>query len=426
MRVRRLAVVLVALSLGGCVSSTPTGPSLTFVVSTPPPPTVAITAPAPAPSEGAIETAGPVPTDFPIAGSSPLAAWTSLVPGVPVFPTLNGVAMSSIGNVIAFHGELIAVGTAEPADGVVFTSEDRVTWTPEPDAGGIFANAAPRAIVSDGDHLLIVGVPADLGQTFNPGDVVLWSSSDGRTWERQPDGLLGADLGPTTGSFTRGFQAGGGGFLAWSDVDVAQPRFILSRNAVDWQASTLDNPFDGGRVTSVVPFRGGWVAAGYRDGVAADGSNVRATASWWSPDGLHWRAATVKTGSGGIVRAYAGQSGIVGYGPYCAGIGCTVSTPVAWQSDGKVWTGSQVSDPNAFPQFETDGSRLIRADLAWSADGKTWTPLPVRPAYVSPPGIDLATINVVDDGLVYGVRKNVGTEAAPVYQYGFVWFAARL
>ena len=228
---------------------------------------------------------------------------------------------------------------------------------------------------------------------------VVWSSADGRVWQRIPDegGVF------TSGAllFPKGIVGFGDGFvMVGTEESSPTPRFIAwtSPDGIRWQSHVGDE--DGAMPLAVAPLDTGLVAVGLRydvdwhcdrsDGVscrvwAQAAGDTPVGATWRSPDGEGWERlevtispenATVDLGSavkGGAFAVVPGDGITTLYG---AGANLTTA-------DGATW---QVAEHGggAFAALIVDTGRLValpdrssRGRVWWSGDGVIWDVLSV-------------------------------------------------
>ncbi len=242
-----------------------------------------------------------------------------------------------------------------------------------------------------------------------------WLSSDASTWAFS-GGFPAQTLLSSVAANAQRYEAvgrDGNGATAWTSTDgrtwqkVASPAFAGS-------------PL---RLTSITPWRGGFVAGGYRGNefFSADAE------LWLSPDGLTWRRATDSPAfkDARVWGVAAGGPGLVAVGQ--AGATDTPGPAIVWtSSDGLTWT--RVPDGSVF-----DGGRMraiaavpsiglvaVGEDLAgdtgiiWtSKDGRNWkrvatspifgrTGIQVRMYAVSAGPSGIVVGGTIDTGVQYG------------------------
>lgn len=244
-----------------------------------------------------------------------------------------------------------------------------------------------------------------------------WRSTDGTTWHYNGD--LGAQtmFAAVAANGSRYVAVGrnGDGAIAWSSTDAKTWRRTASA------AAFAPTPL---RLTSVVRWRNGFVAAGYQgtEFFTAD------AAFWASPDGLSWRRAPDATGfrDARVVGVAAGGTGLVAVGQ--AGPADAPGPVVVWTSrDGLAWTRAPDSPifhdgrVRAIASVPEVGLVAVGENLAgsigavWtSRDGLVWSRVPSGPLF-GRPGIQVRMYAVtagphgivvggtITEGLQYGV-----------------------
>jgi hypothetical protein len=228
-------------------------------------------------------------------------------------------------------GGFIAVGdVTPPASAIGLWSPDGASWAPL--QGFTSTNGSAAVAVTElGDRIVIVG--------HDPTGAAAWSF-DGHSWTPAPA-----------------------------------------------QAS-LQVPYAAGGMTSVVPFDGGFVAAGYRDNPAA----ARALAAVWrSADGLRW---TLDAQPASNPMAGARILGLVANGDTLVAVGTAgdlIKGPAAaWRwTKASGWTKvpveggameAVVATPDGFVAVGVNPSD--DGAMAWtSSDGGAWQAVPDQPAF---------------------------------------------
>ena len=210
-----------------------------------------------------------------------------------------------------------------------------------------------------------------------------WHSSDGSTWTRVPDfPAQPGSLAVAVASGSVGVVAVGSAgrdAAAWSSTDGVGWQAVPAASALRSDVQT--------RMTSVVDWKGGFVAGGYLGSIAGP---IRA-AFWTSADGRTWQRAADAPGfadarvAGLSVTAAGGRLVAVG----AAGDAKTTTGAAAWTSDdGRTWQrvadgpklaagvmNAVAAGPSGLVAAGSDGDSVLA--MAWtSADGRTWTPVP--------------------------------------------------
>lgn len=233
----------------------------------------------------------------------------------------------TIGPVVEAADRLVAFGTGQREDGglsaLVYESTDGgASWTtpaqtlPDP--------AVIADVTSFGRELVAIG--ASMAEPTTP---VVWTSSDGRTWELRP---LAGPNGPLTGRFTAIATDGRQLVMLASVTDRAGttplPRVMTSIDARTWTLGEIPAAEDA-ELQDLVFFAQAWHAVG---------STADAPASWWSADGHEWREISIDAAGGALgARAIGfGSEGLVA-------VGGEAGQAVAWRStSGQRWEAGEL------------------------------------------------------------------------------------
>jgi hypothetical protein len=300
----------------------------------------------------------------------------------------------------------VAVGYARLSG----TADSAVSWVEGADGEWVPAGAGLETarllegLGVVGDRFVAVGSVMDgLGEI-----PALFTSADGRTWDRVPDGTpplvplgslgLARDVasGLTGAVVVGGVQAEVGGDL---DAAVWRVGALGTWRSVDTATADLAGPGTQ-ELLAVAPFEGRFVAAGQ----AIDGGRA-VPAAWTSPDGLEWSrtdlgtddpshvltgAADSGSGAGGsVVDLATGEGGVVA-------VGVVDGRHEVWRStDGRHWDPQPLDDAIAGSAADqgfrvaTDGTRTVvvvqgpnQARL-WTqaAPGEPWEDVTTEPAF---------------------------------------------
>jgi hypothetical protein len=360
---------------------------------------------------------------------------------------------AAVWNVVAFDGQLFAVGLRDTPDGsspvAFWRSADGITWAPLARDEATFADAQEASLVATSSGLVAWGT-AGGGTCSGQGEgqvictrmpVLVWTSPDGEHWTRIADASMfeGASVSTITD--------GPAGLVAVGDTGWDRPAIWVSADGTRWRRLSLPAAvFAGAHFSSVRATASGYVLAGgtgtQRVSVTGgEPSNQTVEpAGWWSPDGRTWTKAIVeRVGEHGsnLGSISVGADGLV-----AVGYGSGGHEGVAWTSaDGRAWQpiapgyfGAPPAAPGVptLPSFtiSDDGTHLVAVGVAeglalrmWtSSDGVTWRPLsfsgatdaiPLWPGDPMQPMFDRAF--VVPDGLV--ITATPGRSAQiPVWQ----------
>lgn len=312
-------VVLLAMGLAACGSSSISPPEPAS--GTPPPTTTPVTAGSPSPSPYALPSEPWAVAA--IAQPSAVTAIPSLAPGYQCHPChylaeddLLGVATTPIGS--------IAVGVEQPpAVAIAFSTKDGAEWAAVPGFSPTTGSAA-TAVAANGRRIVIVGLDHD--------GALSWAS-DGGAWTqapRQADLLVPYAAGGMTSvaAFGAGFVAGGYRDDPLHDRSAAA--IWRSSDGLTWHLDRPASIFAGGRVLGLAARAGTIVAVG------TDGDpNYGPAAVWrWTQAG-GWRRGHIGPDPSGAMRAVvATTSGFV-----AVGLNGHDQGAMAWTSpDGLTWT----------------------------------------------------------------------------------------
>jgi hypothetical protein len=177
------------------------------------------------------------------------------------------------------------------------------------------------ALATSGTQIVAVG--------GGGGDAAVWTTRDGRTWQRaqtphggEPRRLTGAAHGPA-GWVAAGYSGGGSGTVPLT------PLVMTSADGSTWQPVTGFPGGDGVAPAAVTYGPAGYVVVGKAGGKAA---------AWWSADLKTWQQAAGDLGAGRWMSAVTVTStGYVAAGARQAN--ASTVQPAAWTSaDGRKWT----------------------------------------------------------------------------------------
>jgi hypothetical protein len=261
-----------------------------------------------------------------LASSPPLAAGK--------WQTIDIAAIGDVGDVVATPGGgFLALGSAD-SNGAAWLSDDGLTWravADVPPVGEQEARGFGALLPAEGGGYLAFGGQG--GRYSEPYQSLVWASDDGTSWRRAaviPGFVLDEVLGGP------GFIAVGAdpgldnlnGARAWSSTD-----------GTTWtDAPAVPGP-DLSAMTSLTPFRGGWVAVGAsRDGLSGAIQGL----AWSTSDGASWKLLSM-----GSTLAEVGLSQVVADGEELVATGSfTISDPrwgevsrpaVVVSADGSDW-----------------------------------------------------------------------------------------
>jgi len=338
---------------------------------------------------------------------------------------------SSVVGFVAVGGQDCTVdsgGALEQCFAQVYHSPDGRSWTRAADTNTALELGTHHPLSGPGVGMVdVAGSDSGFVVIGYAGDadfgVAIWTSPDGRTWERQPP-----DPAFASAQVTAVARSGGRWIVAGSLYLEAAPRAAawVSTDGRAWQRAPDGPVFEvGGYIdTGEHPDAGGMTALA-TDGATivgsgqvcdtAGGSCVAAV--WSSVDGLTWTRELLSavTADGQILvggRLVQGEAGYLLLGTACLETGCTGSG--AWSADGQTWA---VTDDWRFGQLlalaPSSGGFIAAVQrqtvppgliLVGSTDGLTWT------AIDGVPNVDGALVSNVDlamqgDGSVLVVAR---------------------
>jgi hypothetical protein len=300
----------------------------------------------------ATTTAPPLPTTTaPLAPRATDESWQQVGAGT----TRTVVGLRAIARV---GSRLIAAGF-DPGndlrqDGVIFASEDGVTWTrlAKDDPALTTGTVLIYGITAGGPGLVAAGTSCD-DNTFpceSGSHPTVWSSIDGAAWTRtvvDPSTQGGAiqDVVKTASGIVAAswIQGLGTDDIAWSRLEMwrSEDGVAWSRRWTGDSVPTGDSPLPGEVVGALVAAPDGLIV-GVGSALNADGH--RDPAVWTSPDGDSWEridlSSSATSGSGLDVVMFDVAWGPAGYVAVGSEFGGTSGPEVAiWRSsDARLWT----------------------------------------------------------------------------------------
>jgi hypothetical protein len=401
-RAARAAALAVGLSL---IAAACTGPL-----------TSSETAPGASPSAtNEARSAVPSPSTGPRAtpAPSPIPSWTTIAWTEADRGPFSGRGNQYVFGGVVWSGGFVLVGEEAPlptgtVDGVVWTSPDGRHWQRISNADRTFGGAEIRSVAARGSTLVAVGVSRvnDQAQTLTPPIGLAWTSPDGTHWQRVPDGaqVLGRLV-------LAGIASGPGGFVAYGHDLTGAQVVLYSKDGVTWERdSASDQAFSGSSIAAITGTGEGFAAVGSRNTPGFSNGTVNRTpgpaAAWWSTDGRTWHASDV--GSGGYalggVQPWVGSLRAVG----SSGCGGCVGPPLEWRSTdgGQTWRQlPQPSTPSAMATTSVlvDG-RVVTMQFQprvteWTDDDRTWHPLQM----VGASGLERLQLMLVGGEAIIGV-----------------------
>lgn len=309
--------------------------------------------------------------------STAVTTWTSLDVGEPAYEEAIAGRFAAVQSGVAYGDGFVLVGSVDrddrgPGSGAVWSTPDGARWSRVADPEGLFEDAYPIRVATDGRRLVALGWGAP-GVHDRPGPDVAWISDDAVAWERHEVGrtALGQiDVAGVVGSIS--------GFRAWGRTVDERTAVLQSPDGLEWSAIDLPGDADS-TIAGIAPYGGGYVAVGAtRDADNIIGAPSQPARAWFSPDGTQWEAAPVPDGWE-LRGVYPAARGIHAIGARA----CSrcVGPDLAWHSvDGRSWT-LVGEGPKHQGLAASNGSQI--ASYAWqddrsismSSDGLTWQKL---------------------------------------------------
>jgi hypothetical protein len=276
----------------------------------------------------------------------------------------------AIGYAMAGGPTIDAGGRLRPA---VWTSPDGLQWERAADES-VFQGARFSDVAATPDGFVIVGAVYEaLFQAPGQPRGAIWTSADGREWQRVPDGPI-FDIGgyqvtgedPGSGGPRRITMAGSSILSVGSVCDEqgldCVTAFWSSPDGFTWQRVVLAEPnVNAGDVAATAD---GFVAVGIASNTGGCGVDLRCTAAvFTSPDGRSWQRQQIVVPEGMIAPDAFSDVVVVG--------GRIIAISVEQERDGLAQSESQDT-----------------VALWWSTDGILWSPVEgfadFSPAYRGP------------------------------------------
>jgi len=196
-------------------------------------------------------------------------------------------------DLIEFGSEILGLGAdcyGDACEWVVWSSPDGFIWTRvwENDTGW------PGALATNGTLLVAVG--ADTPEGFDHSVAIVWTSTDGVTWEQIPHDPTAFGTGQDVAWAMNDVASTSQGFVAVG-TDGTNALAWFSPDGTTWElVSDPTGVFSNGSMTTAIPWRGGFLAAGPDWAIGEElGGPVDGMPSvpsqptiWASPDGRTW------------------------------------------------------------------------------------------------------------------------------------------
>jgi anti-sigma factor RsiW len=304
-------------------------------------------------SDGVIWQEAPRQASLEIGAGFPLSGPGSDMIGVAADPD----TIVAMGYAMAGAPTTDAGGRLGPA---VWTSTDGLRWERVADES-MFERARFSDVAATEEGFVIVGAVYGVEQPLEgePRGAV-WTSVDGREWQRVPDGPI-FDIGgyqdtgedPASGGPRRVTAAGGGitavGLVCDDQGLDCVTAFWSSPDGSAWERVVLEEPnVEAGDIAATAD---GFVAVGIESNLGGCGVDLPCTAAvLTSADGRVWRRRQVEVPEGMIAPDYFSDVVVVG---------------------GRIIAISNEQEPDGLAESEAPA-----ADALWSStDGRLWTPL---------------------------------------------------
>jgi hypothetical protein len=351
------------------------------------------------------------------------AVSTSVPPMVESWQRVGGLVMTrSVGllNMTETTSGLVAVGF-DPGEedfrqrGVIFTSEDGVTWIrlAEDDPALNLGAVLIYGVTEGGPGIVAVGFGCENDAEPCMAYPTVWTSEDGTVWNRSaadPDvfGESGAMLDVV--ATEHGIIAAGGFYTGEGDTALIQPTVWLSQDGIEWERVWQGDGFDFSAATTITGFQALTVSPDGRVvgvGTAPNDQGDFVAAVWTTTDGRDWEridpnsaAFTSDTNSDiSVVDVASGPGGFVA-------VGTDGGTSVAiWHSpDGLDWTRADTDDQpfeyvGSLASVDALGTGWVAAGPHGFADmtGGTVT------LWSSPDGLNWDRVHWIDPGYAMSV-----------------------
>jgi hypothetical protein len=290
--------------------------------------------------------------------------------------------------------------TASHGEVDVWSSADGGTWdlVSDPNSfGGPKSEFVPLGLSDDGKGGLVA-----VGNSSSPqGAAMAWHSGDGHTWTQEqlggsgPGELIGVAARP--GAIVAFGRELGGSLVAGFSADGSSWRVIVLPDSAGYYPRTI------------TAWQGGFAAVAVYQGVATAAPTPVASNVWTSTDGLAWEKASMQlTGFDATAMAALGNS-VVAVGSRSDERGMS---PASWRStDGRTWvesTAPPTQPATAFSDVAVVDGTLVAIGVRNTAVPASTprpgsTPLPTLPAsvWISPDGSTWRLL-VADPSLVVG------------------------
>lgn len=365
-----LGLSLTSLVVGCGSAATPTSP-----ISASPGALAQSTSPVPDVTATPGPTATSAPTVAPLlhVGLAPTGAWNAIAwadvratfPPMPVDDrdTFDARVFGWSRGYLAFAADGgSSTGSSLPATISATSSDDGVSWSAPHsiDLAGLDDRIDVAAVVEGPAGLLMVGDyrPGTCGGP--PWVAALWTSVDGRSWQR-------VQLPKTfTASRVETVDAGSAGYIAsGTSPDGVTPTVWVSPDGRSWHPIPVGGPtFGKVIVNGATSFAGGYVIAGARLGPDGCGGATSLTPSlWWSADGNAWTRSSLTGASPAAdasmtVSRISDRALVAIASTYHASSDST--TKQVWLSaDGRRWTPIATPSDLIGSRILTDGTRGV-------------------------------------------------------------------
>jgi hypothetical protein len=353
---RPIAVSILSVLLVAACSAAPA------TISPSPRPSVAVATPSPSPSPAATPVPRPSPTTAPVVGEAPAGSWSALhwlgAGALPLTSTELTVRGWS-GGFVAFEQSPGSDENGNELPVVIraSSSTDGLHWSaPTTVKTGFKGSYQISSIVEGPSGLLALGYP--YGNTCGGPDTVfaLWSSVDGRSWERL------AMPKPFAANNVQTISGGRVGFIAFgTKADDTTPAIWTSTNGRAWTSQALPVVSSGKlALDAAVSFDSGYVLLGAVLGEEGCGgaSHVK-PAVWFSTDASAWTRAGLPGASTDPsanlqIRSFGDRVIVMQIPP-----GDATTAPAWTSSDGRTWSPAGAISTDLFWGSVSDGRHSV-------------------------------------------------------------------
>jgi hypothetical protein len=350
---RRIGALCLVLAVAGCGTPAVVGTSSPEIVS--PHPQGA------SPSSAALGTHSPSMSIVPSSGGGP-ARWTTLTWPEPVaLPA--GAAPAAI---LSWAGGLVVVGAQTSFSGqspAAWFSSDGRNWAQTLNDTSDGPTGSILRVAASGDRLYGFGIVGS-GSCTEQGQgascvappIAEWTSANGRDWRRV---ILGDAFSNAT---LRAVAGGPGGVVAIGELR-GFPTVWFAKDGEGWVAAALP-ALDGGALSDVVAYPGGWVVAGSTTARTSQSPDALPRI-WASSDGSRWSQSRIempRDAHGGVARLGIAGGVLFAIGDATSSTPGIAGTGYEWTSrDANTWELAPVDDGAPSSDIISDGAHALSA-----------------------------------------------------------------